>query len=55
MPSGQCTIYDELLLPLIIQGYLVIIELEMQFQHQPTLKHLSELMADVEIYGWEPV
>ena len=50
-PGGQPAIYDELLLPLFIQGYLVIIELERPAQKDAILKYLSELMADAASYS----
>ena len=52
-PGSQPTIYDELPLPLFIQGYLAIIESERPAQKKAMLKHLSELMANAAIYGWE--
>ena len=50
-PSGKLAVYDELSLPLLIQGYLVILEAERPQQKEAMLKHLSELMADAAIYG----
>ena len=52
--GGQSTFYDELPIPLFISGYLAMMKTE-----KLTLKlmthHIQELMADMELYGWEPI
>ena len=40
-------------LPMFIQEYLNILEAKKLQKKDSTLKHLSELMADAAIYGWE--
>ena len=40
-------------MPLFIHGYLAIMEAERPHQKEAMFKHLSELMADAAIYGWE--
>ena len=54
-PSGKPAAYDELPLPLFIQGYLAILQTEKPQKRDIMLKHLSDLMADAAIYGWESV
>ena len=54
-PSGQPTLYEELMLPLFISGYLTILESVNPVQKEALLNHLSELMANSAIYRWEPV
>ena len=51
----QPVVYDKITIILFIQGYLMSIESERPHQWEPKLKHLTKLMADVAIYGWEPV
>ena len=54
-PSSKPAAYDDLLLPLFIQGYLAILKAEKPQKKDIMLKHLSELMKDAAIYGWESV
>ena len=47
--------YEDLSITLFVSGYLAIMEtLKSSFKHIMA-KHLKELMADAEVYGWAPV
>ena len=54
-PGGQPTIYEEIILPLFISGYLEFLESVKPAQKEAMLKHLSEVMANVAVYRWEQV
>ena len=46
--------YDALAVLLFVSGYFAMMELEDSIK--PLMAcHLQELMADTELYGWEPV
>ena len=54
--GGQPAIYEELLLPLFVTGYLSILVTVKAGQKEVMLKHLRELMMDVKkSYGWKPI
>ena len=50
-PSMMSPLYP----PLFMSGYLAILELEKSAHKEAILKHLSELMVDAAVYGWDPV
>ena len=54
-PSGKPAVYNDLPLPLFIQGYLAILQAEKPQKKNIMLKHHNELMVDAAIYGWESV
>ena len=45
--------YQDISIPLFVQGYLVIMEGEEGAIRQRMASHLEELMSDAELYGWE--
>ena len=50
--GGQLATYEELSLPLFITGYLAVMETEMPALQPVMDKHLTDLMAYTEVYGW---
>ena len=54
--GGQPGIYEELILPLFVSGYLAtILDTVKASQKDVMLKHQSALMVDAELYGQAPV
>ena len=47
--------YEELSIPLVVQGYLIVMKAETVAVRAKMATHLQELMGDTEIYGWERV
>ena len=54
-PTGQPAEYDQLRIPLFVSGYLSVMSVEKGSVRLYTLQHLQDIMADVELYGWEPI
>ena len=47
--------YDELILPLFVGGYLIILDTVNPALKGLMFEHLKELMADTELYDWEVI
>ena len=53
--AGKPAIYEELSLPLFVQGYLIVMKGEERAIRAKMATHLEELMEDAELYSWERV
>ena len=47
--------YKQLAMPLLVLGYLAVLDIVKARLKEVMLKHPRELMSDVVTYGWEPV
>ena len=50
--AGQQAVYKELSIALFLNSYLAVMETIKLALKPITVKHLKELMADAEVYGW---
>ena len=55
MAAGKSVAYEELSIPLVVQGYLIIMRGEKDAVRAKMASHLEELMGDLELYGWDRV
>ena len=51
----QPTAYADLSIALFVSGYLAVMEMEKQSIKPLMAHHLQELLADVDLRGWDPV
>lgn len=51
--AGKPAAYQDISIPLFVEGYLVIMKGEEGAIRQRMASHLKELMSDAEVYGWE--
>ena len=51
--DGKTAVYNEISMPLFIQGYLIVMEEEKESVRTHMSKHLKDLMLDSQLYGWE--
>ena len=50
--DGMPAVYDEMLMPLFIQGYVIVMEEEKVSVRTQMSTHLKDLMSDSQLYGW---
>ena len=55
MATDQPAVYKDLSVTLFVSGYLAIMEMVKRSINLIMVKHLKELMANVEVYGWTPM
>ena len=55
MAAGKLAEYDLLTVPLFVSGYLVVMLTEKAYVWHIIMQHLHGLMANAELYGWEPI
>ena len=53
--AGKPATYQDISIPLLIQGYLITMDSEEGPVRQKMTTNLKELMSDVELYGWDRV
>ena len=53
--TGQPAEYDQLSITIFVSGFLMVMILEKQSVRPYMLQHLQDLMADADLYGWEPI
>ena len=53
--AGKPAVYDDISLALFVSGYLIIMEGENQAVKSQVARHLQQLTADTELYGWDKV
>ena len=53
--TGQPAVYEDLSITLFLSMYLAIKEMAKPALKPTMARHLKELMADAEVYGWIPV
>ena len=51
--TGQPEEYDQLIITIFVCGFLMVMATEKESIRPYMLQHLQNLMADVELYGWE--
>ena len=45
--------YQDISVPLFVQGYLIVMDTEEWFIRQKMIAHLNDLMCDAHLYGWD--
>ena len=55
MAARKPAAYEELLIPLFVQSYLIVMRGEKEGVRAKMASHLEDLMGDSELYGWERV
>ena len=53
--EGNPASYQKLTIPLFVQGYLIVMELEEKRVKKLMFTHLQDLMSDTQWYGWDKV
>ena len=53
--QGKPATFQDLSIPIFIQGYLIIINPEEWLVKKQMAAHLQDLMSDAQMYGWERV
>ena len=53
--EGNPASYQDLTIPLFVQGYLIVMELEQGPVKKLMSTHLQDLMSDTQWYGWDKV
>ena len=53
--AGKPVAYDEVSIPLFMQGYLIVMRSEKETVRAKMASHLEELMGDAGLYHWERV
>ena len=53
--EGKPASYQELTIPLFVQGFLIVMEIEEGPVKQLMSTHLQDLMSDAQWYGWDKV
>ena len=53
--EGKPASYQELTIPIFVQGFLITMELEEGPVKKLLSKHLQNLMSDAQWYGWDKV
>ena len=53
--AGKPAVYDDISMPLFVQGYLIVMEDEKEAVRDQMASHLQDLMSDSELYGWNKV
>ena len=53
--DGKHAGYEDLTIPMFVQGYLLIMKGEGEPIKDKMATHLEELMCDAQLYGWQRV
>ena len=54
MCTGQPVEYDQLSITVFVSSFLIVMAMEKESVRPYMLQHLQDLMADAELYSWEP-
>ena len=52
-PDGNPTAYQDILIPLFIKLYLIVMDTEEGLIRQKVASHLKDLISDAQVYGWD--
>lgn len=53
--AGKLAAYEDLSMPLFMQGYLIVMKGEERAIKEKMATHVEEIMGGTELYGWERV
>ena len=51
--AGKSAAYEELLISLFVQGYLIVMKGDLETFMVKMASHVEKLMGDLKLYGWE--
>ena len=53
--TGRPAEYDQFSIPLFVSEYLPVMLAKKEPMRPYVMQHLQDIMADVELYGWESI
>ena len=53
--AGKAAVYDDISMPLFMQGYLIVMEGKKEAVSAQMASHHKDLVTDSELYGWVKV